>query len=86
MSEDNTHRHTCRSCGEWFDCINDQDSQKACIDISIPLCGSCVQREYLSIKERQRNCAHKWNDTYYGTTCSVCKLFYPSGCAPWEAK
>jgi hypothetical protein len=27
---------------------------------------------------------HQWVQEYYGVRCSVCGLFYPDGCAPWE--
>jgi transposase-like protein len=27
---------------------------------------------------------HKWKQEYYGVRCSICGMFYPDGCAPWE--
>lgn len=27
---------------------------------------------------------HFWVETYYGTKCSECGIFYPDGCAPWD--
>lgn len=27
---------------------------------------------------------HIWQEDYYGDRCTVCGLFYASGCAPWD--
>ena len=29
-------------------------------------------------------CNHNWTEEYYGTRCTICNLFYPHGCAPWD--
>lgn len=29
------------------------------------------------------DCEHDWKEEYYGTRCSKCQTFYPSGCEPW---
>ena len=30
-------------------------------------------------------CEHVWTEEYYGWLCVTCGLFYPYGCAPWDA-
>lgn len=29
------------------------------------------------------DCEHDWKEEYYGTRCSKCNTFYPTGCEPW---
>ena len=33
---------------------------------------------------QQEDCSHEWHEEYYGYHCSLCDLFYPFGCAPWD--
>lgn len=36
--------------------------------------------------KKMPQCSHEWQETYYGTECKLCKLFYPSGSEPWSPK
>lgn len=29
-------------------------------------------------------CAHEWEEEYYGWKCEKCRLFFAFGCAPWD--
>ncbi len=29
-------------------------------------------------------CNHDWQESYYGTHCTKCDEFHPTGCAPWD--